>query len=285
MPEFSSPSSSVQEARRALGKRLKEMRVAAGIKTARDFASRAGWHESKASRIENAKTNPSDGDLRAYADLCGKPEVFPDLLAVIHGIEEMYIQWSRMQRSGMRQVQQAHVPLYERTTHFRVYEPGVIPGILQTKEYARAIMGGISTFRGLPDDLESAVEVRMGRQRVLQDAARRFGILLEEGALRARFGTSEVMAAQLGHLLTVATMQHVSLGIVPFSSERVMWPLEGFWIFDEEVVIIELATAQVTIKQPSEIDLYARMFTELASMAHYGLQARSLIAEAINALR
>lgn len=284
MVAFSSPSSSVQEARKALGQRLKEMRLAAGIKTARAFAARAGWHESKASRIENAKTAPSDDDLRVYAELCGKPEQFPDLLAATHGIEEMYVQWSRMQRSGMRQVQQSQVPLYARTTHFRIYEPGVIPGMLQTTDYARAIMGRISKFRGLPDDVDSAVDIRIERQWVLRDASRGFGIILEEGALRARFGTADVMAAQLGHLLAVASMPHVSLGIVPFSSERTMWPLEGFWIFDEETVLIELATAQVTIKQPSEIDIYARMFSDLTAISCHGSQARGLITEAINAL-
>ncbi|MEU5306261.1 helix-turn-helix transcriptional regulator [Streptomyces noursei] len=278
-----SPSSAVQEAREALGQRLKEIRQPTGM-TARAFAARAGWHEAKASRIENGKTVPSDADLRTYADLCGVPEVYPDLLATAHGIEGMYVEWRRLQREGMRHAQQAHVPLYERTEHFRIYDPSVIPGIVQTRDYARAIMGTISAFRRLPDDVDAAVDVRMQRQHVLQDAGRRFGIILEEAALRAQFGSPEAMAAQLGHLLNVASMQQVSLGIVPFAATRHMWPLEAFWIFDDDQVIIELATAQVTVKQPSEINTYARMFAKLVSIASYGKEARTLIAEAINAL-
>lgn len=280
----SSPPSTVREARVALGGRLREIRRAGGFKTARAFAARAGWSESKASRIENGITQPSEDDLRRYAELCHAPDAYPDLLATAHNIEEMYVEWRRLQREGLRPVQEAHVPLYECTRHFRIYEPGVIPGLLQTPAYARSIMSRIIGFWDIPDDTEAAVAVRMGRQRVLRDANRRFGILLEETALRSRFGDAEVMAGQLGHLLTVSTLQQVSLGIVPMAADRTMWPLEGFWIFDDKQVIIELATAQVTVKQPSEVATYARMFSQLAQIACYGKSARALVAEAINAL-
>ncbi|MEU5151798.1 helix-turn-helix domain-containing protein [Streptomyces goshikiensis] len=278
-----SPSSAVQEARAALGRRLREMRKPTGM-TARALAARAGWHESKASRLENGKSIPSDDDLHVYATLCGVPEQFPDLIAAMHGIEEMYVEWHTMQQNGMKRAQQAHVPLYARTNHFRIYEPGVIPGLLQTPEYARAIMRRISAFRQLPDDVDAAVEVRMGRQRYLRDAHRHFGIVLEETALHSRFGDDDVMGAQLGHLLQLASLPNVSLGIVPMDADRLMWPLEGFWIFDEEQVIIELATAQVTVKQPSEIKIYARMFAELVGISVNGKDARNLLARAIAAL-
>ncbi|MFJ7771452.1 helix-turn-helix domain-containing protein [Streptomyces sp. NPDC097107] len=60
-----SSSSSIQQARAALGKRLREIRRDSGL-TARELAARAGWHESKCSRIENGRTPPSDHDLRVY---------------------------------------------------------------------------------------------------------------------------------------------------------------------------------------------------------------------------
>lgn len=278
-----SPSSAVQEARAALGRRLREMRKPTGL-SARALAARAGWHESKASRIENGKTLPSDADLQAYATLCGVPEKFPDLVAAIHGIEEMYVEWHRVQATGMRQAQLDHVPLYVRTQAFKIYEPGVIPGLLQVPEYARAIMRRISGFRQLPDDVDAAVEVRMSRQRYLRDGHRHFDIVLEETALHSRFGDEEVMAAQLGHLLQIASMHQVSLGVIPMNAERIMWPLEGFWIFDDQQVIIELATAQVTVRQPSEIQIYSRVFAELVGIAVYGKEARALLAKAINSL-
>ncbi|MFC6985199.1 hypothetical protein [Streptomyces cirratus] len=68
------------------------------------------------------------------------------------------------------------------------------------------------------------------------------------------------------------------------ATERIMWPVEGFWIYDYSQVIVELATAQVTVKQPSEIETYARMFAELVKLACHGQPARALIAEAIAVL-
>lgn len=279
-----SPSSAVQNARIALAGRLRDIRRAGGFRTARAFAARAGWSESKASRIENGITQPSNEDLRQYAELCQVPGVYPDLIASADGIEEMYVEWRRLHREGLRPVQEAHVPLYERTRHFRIYEPGVVPGLLQTPGYAQSIMSRVIGFWDIPDDTDDAVAVRMSRQRVLRDANRQFGILLEETALRSRFGDTEVMANQLGHLLTVSVLQQVSLGVIPMNADRTMWPLEGFWIFDDEQVIIELATAQVTVKQPSEVAAYARMFSGLSSIACYGRPARALITEAIDAL-
>jgi transcriptional regulator with XRE-family HTH domain len=279
-----SPSSAVREARSTLGGRLRQLRREAGCTTARAFAARAGWSESKASRIENGVTAPADADLRRYVDLCGVPEAYDDLVATSHNIEELYIEWRRVNGQGLTPVQQATVPLYERTSHFRVYEPGVVPGLIQTADYARALMSRIIAFKGIPDDLDEAVAARIGRQRVLHDAARRFGILMEETALRSRFGGSDVMAAQLGHLLKVASLPHVSLGVIPMSVDRAVWPVENFWIFDAEQVIVELATAEVTVKQPREIAEYEALFARLAEMACYGQQARALIVEAISAL-
>nr|WP_308294027.1 Scr1 family TA system antitoxin-like transcriptional regulator [Streptomyces sp. UNOC14_S4] len=146
----SSPSSAVREARAALGGRLREIRKAGGFRTARAFAARAGWSESKASRIENGITRPSEDDLRQYAELSKVPEVYADLVATVHNIEEMYVEWRRLHRDGLRSVQEARIPLYERTRHFRVYESGVIPGLLQTPAYARSVMSRTSASGASP---------------------------------------------------------------------------------------------------------------------------------------
>ncbi|MFI8999210.1 helix-turn-helix domain-containing protein [Streptomyces sp. NPDC053541] len=278
-----SPSSTVQDARAAFGKRLREIRRLTGM-TARALAIRAGWSESKASRIETGRTPPSDADLLTYVTICGVPDQYEDLRAAAHGIDEMYVEWKRLQRNGLKRAQEAHVSLNARTRRFRIYEPGVVPGLLQTSAYATALMKRIVAFRRIPDDVDAAVAVRMQRQRYLRDTHRQFAVVLEETALRSRFGGPEVMAAQLGHLLTVAAFPHVSLGVIPMAAERVMWPVEGFWIYDDAQVSVELATAEITIKQPSEIATYARMFSELAKLACYGKQARALVADAIAAL-
>lgn len=118
-------------------------------------------------------------------------------------------------------MQESGVPLYERTKLFRVYEPGVIPGLLQTREYATARMRRIAEFSGIPDDTEEAVRVRIERQRVLSTGAR-LAVILEESALYARIGSREMLAVQLAELISAGMRQNVGLGIVPHNIERSM---------------------------------------------------------------
>ncbi|MFI9271606.1 DUF5753 domain-containing protein [Kitasatospora sp. NPDC052896] len=212
------------------------------------------------------------------------PDQADDLIASARGIEGMYVEWRRQTRAGLRQVQEAAVPLYERTRHFRIYEPGVIPGLLQTRAYAEALMGAIISFQHIPDDTAAAVNARIARQRVLHRGDHTFAVVLEESALLARVADDEVMAAQLGHLLRVAALPSVSLGVVPSVARRLMWPVEGFWIFDADRVLVELVTAEVTVTQPSEVELYSRTFTALTKSAVHGKSARELITAAIDAL-
>ncbi|MEV1006039.1 DUF5753 domain-containing protein [Streptomyces sp. NPDC049881] len=272
-----------RQVQKEFGQRLRGIRQRAGL-TARALAAAADWHESKCSRIENGHTTPSDQDIRVWARLCGAENEVDDLIATARGIEGMYVEWQRLTGTGLRRVQENALPLHERTRRFRIYEPGVVPGLLQTPDYARALMGAIIAFRGIPDDTERAVDARMARQKVLHSGDRRFAVLMEESALRARIGGPDVMAAQLGHLLVAASFPRVSLGIIPGSADRSMWPIEGFWVFDRNRVLVELVTAEVTITQPREIAVYLRSFTALAEMAVYGKAARRCITEAIDAL-
>lgn len=104
-------SSSVQQARESLGKRLREIRKDSGL-TARELASRAGWHESKCSRIENGRTAPSDGDLRVWTLHCDAEEQLADLVATARNIDGAYVEWRRMERSGLRRAQESVLPLW-----------------------------------------------------------------------------------------------------------------------------------------------------------------------------
>ena len=192
-------SATAQQALDALAARMHEIRKDAEL-TARQVALTAGWHESKCSRIEHARTMPSPEDIRTWCSICGVPDQAADLTAALRGIDSMYVEWRRMIRSGMRRLQEAPLPLYERTRQFRIYEPGVIPGLFQTADYARARMGRIVEFNGIPDDLDTAVAARLERQRVLRRGDHRFAVVLEEWALRSRIGSTEMMAGQLTHL-------------------------------------------------------------------------------------
>ena len=277
-------SSTVAEARRALGQRLREIRKDSGL-TARALAALAGWHESKCSRIEHGRTPPSDADIRAWTLHCGAQDQTTDLIATARTVEGMYIEWRRMERAGLKRVQESVAPLFERTRRFRVYQAWVIPGLLQTSAYTSAVLGTVATLRDVPGDVEDAVSVRMERQRVLHSGDHRFAMLIEEWVLRTVIGNAEVMAGQLGHLIAVASLPSVSLGIIPMGVPRgAGWPVESFTMYDDDQVNVELVSAHLTVTQPREVKEYVRAFAELSSIAVHGAAARSLITAAIDSL-
>lgn len=273
----------MQSARAALAERLREVRLDAGI-TKRELAARCGWHESKSSRIESAKTPPSDADIRLWCLACGADGQAPDLIAANRQANSMYVQWRRLQRTGLKRLQQASLPLYKRTKHFKVYCSNVVPGFLQTPGYATALLRAIATFRGLPDDVAEAVSARMDRSRLVREGNRRFAIVIEETVLRYRIGDAGMMAGQLGSLLSVMDLPSVSLGVIPAGAERSMWPIETFTVFDDERVHHEPLSASVKITAPDEVVQYLKAFAALHQQAVYGAEARALIVKAIEAL-
>ena len=279
-----SPSSSVQRARQELAERLREIRLDAGL-TGRALSVAAGWHEAKTSRIESAKQAPSEADIQTWCRVCNLSREAPDLIAASRAADSMYVEWRRLHRTGLRRTQESRRPLYERTRYFKAYCSTVVPGFIQTPEYAGALLSAITKFQGTPDDVEEAVRARMRRNRILHSPEHRFALVLEESVLRYQLGNPEIMAAQLGYLLSILAVPTVSLGIIPFSAAgRQVWTLEAFTVFDDSRVHVELLSAQVTVTAPSEITLYVRAFEKLAELAVYGTQARSLIMAAIDVL-
>lgn len=239
---------------------------------------------SKSSRIEHAKTPPSDADIRAWCAACDAPEQADDLIAANRQADSMYVQWKRLQRTGLRRLQDSGVPLYEQTRQFHVYCSNVVPGFFQTPGYATALLTSIAQFRGTPDDVADAVTARMNRSHVIREGAHRFAVLVEESVLRYRIGSPEVMAAQLGHLLSVMALSSVSLGVIPFTALRTSWPLETFTIFDSQRVHVETLSASIKETQPGDVALYLKAFGNLKEVAVYGAEARTLITAAIDAL-
>jgi hypothetical protein len=120
-----------------------------------------GNRSRKSSRIENGRTPPSDADIRAWCRACGADDQVADLIAANRQSAEMYVQWKRLQRTGLRRLQESGATLYQRTRLFRVYCSDAVPGLLQTPGYATALLSSIAAFRGTPDDVSEAVTVRM----------------------------------------------------------------------------------------------------------------------------
>lgn len=232
--------------------------------------------------IMNARTPPSADDIRAWCKACGAEEHTEDLIAMLRTAEGMWVGWRRMERAGLKQAQEARLPLYERTRRFRSYSSWLVPGMIQTRPYTTAALQAIQRRRGLVDDVADAVAARMERQRVLYEGDRRFAFLVEESVLRSGIGGAEVMTGQLGHLISIASLPNVSLGVVPMRPDRERWPAEGFWIYDAAQVNVELISGYLTLTQPSEVAMYAETFAELSALALHGAPARALITSAMD---
>lgn len=248
----------------------------------RALAAAMGWHFTKVSKIENGARGPSEEDIRSWCTACRTADQIPDLIATVRHIEAMYHEYRRQMQAGLKHLQESSIPLYAWTSLFRIYDTTVVPGLFTTAEYAAAIFRFWSEFMGLQDDVDAAVEARIERQRVLYRGDRRFDVVLEEQVLRTLVGGSDVMAGQLDRLLAVMSLPRVSIGIIPSTGERHSLTQGSFWMFDDSRVRIETVSASLTITQPRDIALYARVFELLQQSAVYGRQARQLVSRALH---
>lgn len=270
-------SSSAQQARQILADRLRDLRRDTGL-TSRDLAARAGWERTKVSKIEHASRPPSAAAIRVWCEVCGAKDQAADLVASLRAAEGMWVEWRRMERTGLKRAQEARLPLYEHTRQFRAYASWVLPGLIQTEGYTRAVLRAVQQRRGLVDDVDAAVTARMARQRVLRRGGRAAAFLVEESVLRNGFGGPGVMDEQLVRLTEITSWPSVSLGVIPAMPDRgEARPVEDFWIFDSEQVTVELVSGHLTITQPREVAMYAQMFARLGEIAVYGARARELI--------
>lgn len=277
--------SSARHAREALGLRLREIRQEADL-TVRALAAAAGWSPTKVSRLENGKLQQvKAADLRKWCFLCRAEHLLPELTAMANAVADLYAEWRRIHRAGLAQVQNGYVPLYERASHIRCYQSSVIPNVLRTAEYARAVISAVTGSWGLDDDIERAVAAALTRAQYLRAPGKAFTVLLEEHVLRSRIADDAAMASQLGQLLAVMNLPSVTLGVIPTNApDRSRWVTESFSMFDESLVEVELATARVRISQPTEAEVYSEAFAELWKLAAQGREARRLITAAIDAL-
>jgi transcriptional regulator with XRE-family HTH domain len=278
-----SGASNVHEARVALGNRLRELRRQAAL-SGRQLAESLSWQASKISKIENGKQTPSDDDIHAWTRATNREEETDGLLASLHTLEVQQAEWQRIFRTGFRPRQNALAELDQKTRLFRVFEATVIPGLLQTAEYARTRFAeGIRLFK-LPNDLNTAIEGRIKRQDIFYRPDKRFHFVITEAALRFRMCSPEVMLGQLDRLISLAALPNVKLGIIAFDTHYTASPWHGFWIYDAEKVMVETFSAGLNLAQPQEIELYTRVFDELAAIASYGRSARAIITRVIDDL-
>ena len=276
-------TTSADQARASLGIRLRDIRRDADL-SGTELARLSGWQPSKITKIEHGRQTPSEEDLRIWCEHCQAPAELPDLIAAVRSIETQFAEWRRIIRGGIRRRQQASAAVYERARLFRIYEPAVVPGLLQTHEYAVAVLSTSINFFRVPDDAEEGATARVERQRVLTHGDRHFHMVLGEPTLHTNVGGTEVMTGQLEHLLAVLKLPRLRLGIIPMDAPYRVPLNNGFWIMDEALVQFDTYSAELSLIRPDEIALYGRAFERLAALAVYGAEAKGMITAALERL-
>lgn len=197
-----------------------------------------------------------------------------ELLARVEpvGIEAM--QWRNALRRGLPGLQVDLAELEASSRTISTYTPLLIPGLMQTPEYARRVLGA----RGMDSraDTAAAIGARMERQRILYEDGRRLRFVVGETALRRRFGPAPVVREQLNRLLAVAELPTVTLGVLPLQAGVDVWQTHGFNLFDDRsgedaaVVEVEFLTGALSIRQPEDVEEYRRAFDRLLAASVSG---------------
>jgi transcriptional regulator with XRE-family HTH domain len=260
---------------KTIGAMLRELRQDAGM-TLDQVAGAIGMTRSTLSKYETGKILPSVEVVERLADV----------LQVGSDLQRVLIDQATAMRTEVHSWRALHLPSFRRrqeeiraieaaATDVRVFQPSIVPGLLQTPEYCRALLQ-LDRVRPV-DDLADAVSSRMERQAALYDETKRFDFVITEGALRWRIGSPSVHAVQLHHIAGLATLLNVEVGIVPSLAEVGARQTNMFAIFDASAVVVETMTAELTLREEQLIGFYARVFDTLRASAVYGDDARTVL--------
>ncbi|MFI7674483.1 helix-turn-helix domain-containing protein [Actinophytocola sp. NPDC049390] len=263
--------------RRNLAETLRDLRKAAGLSGER-LAARVAMSQSKISRIESGRVLPSVADVERM--LRGLESVSSDVaervlsLARVANVE--HASWRSVARSGMWRKQVEIKALTESSAEVRHFLPIVPSGLLQTPEYARYALTPV--IEGNPArDVDRAVRARLDSQDALNDTSRRFHFLLTEQAVRLKRAPSPVMAGQLRHMVEVAERSNVEFAVLPGSVQVGASPLNVFVAYDDRLVIVELFSGEVALRDYRDVSYHLRVFEYFRRRAVIGEDARGIL--------
>ncbi|ARF73064.1 hypothetical protein B7C62_12900 [Kitasatospora albolonga] len=266
--------------RRRLGSGLRRLREDAKL-TLEEVESRTGLSASKVSRLESATRGARPVDVEVLMNAYGlvDSEVRAFLLTLARD-------------GGKRGWWQSYdlVPVYadligleSDASSVNSYEPLLIPGLLQTAAYARAVIGAIS-MTAPPEEIAPLVEVRMARQSVLtRPKPLRLRAIIHEAALTARAPGHGVMRDQLQRLLDVAEYPHVTIQVLPADAELHPGTAGGFTILSFgqpglDVTLLEHLDSSLYIEEPADVARYSEAYERLTATALPFEKSLSLIA-------
>jgi transcriptional regulator with XRE-family HTH domain len=257
--------------RRKLGAELRALRTSAGI-TSGEAARLVGWHQSKISRIETGTSGAKPADVRLLLDAYGvEDRELRELLVVLAGSDDAggRHHWWHAYRGVLPPTYWDFISLESQASAMRTLETTVVPGLLQTPEYARAVTR--AAVDGLPEErLDTLVEVRLARQDVLRaDPPLELNAVLDEAVLRREVGGPGVMARQLTRLVEAARLPHVRLQVLPFSAGAHIGVTGPFVIFsfpstsDLDVVVLDHLTSSLHLERKEDLEAYTEAFNAL----------------------
>jgi transcriptional regulator with XRE-family HTH domain len=259
-----------------LAARLRELRKEAGL-TGVELGRLTEISQSKVSKIETGRVTASPQDVQRIAKALDLPsDVTSEITERAATLMTETNSWRFFNRRGVRKRQEEFHQLELQATRIRLFQPLIIPGLLQTAEYARQIL--LRVTQGPSTDLGEAVRARIQRQSVLYDVDKQFTFVILEAALRHRFGAAQDQLAQLDRLSTMSTLSNVDIGIVPTTAELPRIPYNSFCIFDDSLVTAERQLDEVIERDARRIVEYVHEFDEIAGVAAFGADGRHVIA-------
>lgn len=201
---------------RRLAHELRRLREEHRI-TMEQLADKIGWEQSKISRVENARSRTTGGDVMELCSAFGiTGEQLDELVRLAR--ESRIRGWWHPYQDVLKEGFSDFLSFEAEAVTYRGFEASVIPGLFQTAAYATAILRGSSTRTD--EQTDRGVQVRLARQKRLTDADNRLNVwyVLDEAALQRIVGDRDIMRAQLEHLLELGQLQNVSLQILPFAA-------------------------------------------------------------------
>jgi transcriptional regulator with XRE-family HTH domain len=251
--------------RRQLGAELRRLRA---DRTVADVAAELGWSESKLSRIETAHTGIRAKDLDRLLDIY---ELAPDVRAKIRALAAQARQraWWEAYGDALPNAYQTYIGFEAEATSIFTYEAQIVPGLLQTAEYASAVIAADGVYED--DEVHGQrVAVRMARQAVLtREPPPELSVILDEAVLRRSVGGPDVMRRQLTRLIEANEQKAITVQVLPFSvgAHRAM---AGSFIIlefaggaDHPIVYADGMTGGVFRSRPEELRSYWMSFESL----------------------
>ncbi|MFF4884014.1 helix-turn-helix domain-containing protein [Streptomyces nigra] len=259
--------------RRKLGAELRALRTGTGL-TSGEAARLVGWHQSKVSRIETGASGVKPADVRLLLDAYGVRDArLREVLLALAGSDAAgRHHWWHAYRGVLPPAYRDFISLESQASAMRTLETSVVPGLLQTPEYARAVTRAATggTDDGTDDRIDALVAVRLARQEVLRaDPPLRFSAVLDEAVLRREVGGPEVMRRQLERLVEAARLPQVTLQVLPFTAGEHVGVTGPFVIFsfpstsDLDVVVLDHLTSSLYLERKEDLQAYTEAFDTL----------------------